>query len=376
MSPKPQIVVIGGGIAGISAAAYMSLRAQVTVVDMESTLTYHTTGRSAAVYFRSYGSAQTLALTAASEHFFASEGEGHADGPLMSERGLVIVAREDQLSGLKQWWGGAEDSGPDVLWLDGPGVERAVPTVRPGYAAGGVFEPSARDLDVAAIHQTFVRLLRSRHGEILTAHPVSAIVPSDHGWLVEAGDRHLTADVVVNAAGAWGDVIAGLAGVQPVGLTPLRRTAFMVAGAHHFAGIPMLVDADEEWYAKPDGAQFLCSPGDETPSPPCDARPEETDIALAIERINRATTLNIRSVRSQWAGLRTFAPDRVPVTGFDPDHEGFFWLVGQGGSGIQTAPAAGRFAAAMALDRQPPPDLIDWGLDVTSFDPARFRQTA
>lgn len=354
----------------------MSRRAKVTVVDMESTLTYHTTGRSAAVYFKSYGSEQTLALTAASEHFFASGGEGRADGPLISARGLVIVAREDQLAGLREWSASAEAHSAQVLWLDGSEVERAMPILRPQYAAGGVFEPSASDLDVAAIHQTFVRILRSQDGEILTAHPVTAVGPSENGWLVEAGERRLSADVVVNAAGAWGDAIAELAGLRPIGLTPLRRTAFMVSGADHFAGIPMLVDADEQWYAKPDGEQFLCSPGDETPSPPCDARPQEVDVALAIERINQATTLNIRSVRSQWAGLRTFAPDRVPVTGFDPDHDGFFWLVGQGGTGIQTAPAAGRFAAAMALDRQAPADLLDRGLDAKSFDPARFRRAA
>ncbi|MDH3499544.1 MAG: FAD-binding oxidoreductase [Acidimicrobiia bacterium] len=366
------VTVVGGGIAGISAAAYLSKRARVTVLDMESTLTYHTTGRSAALFAQSYGSPETRSLTQASEAFLMSAAEGIADGPLLTTRGALTVAREDELPVLRAERAVSVTHGTAVSWLDADGVARLMPAIRKGYAVAGLWEPGAHDLDVAALHQAFVRLVRANGGEIATNHPVTALDHRNDHWHVHAADRTIETDVVVNAAGAWGDVVAGFAGVEPVGLTPMRRTAFTVPGRANSRHWPMIIDAGRGWYVRPDGQQFLCSPADETPSEPCDARPREADVALAIERINEATTLEIRSVRSQWAGLRTFAPDRAPVTGFDPSAEGFFWLVGQGGTGIQTSPAAGRLAAALILDGGPPPDLVMAGVDVDGLSPARF----
>jgi D-arginine dehydrogenase len=217
-------------------------------------------------------------------------------------------------------------------------------------------------MDVAAIHQAYVRRLRSNGGTIATSREVTDLAAGPP-WRVVTPDGTWEADRVVNAAGAWGDEIAELAGLRPVGLVPKRRTAFMVTAPPESAEWPLVTDADHSFYFKPDGVQLLCSPADETPSEPVDARPEDVDIALAIERINEVTSLGIRSIRSSWAGLRTFAPDGSMVIGPDPDEPTFHWLVGQGGTGIQTAPAAAELLA----------DLVIEGSTTTAFDPARFR---
>jgi D-arginine dehydrogenase len=184
----------------------------------------------------------------------------------------------------------------------------------------------------------------------------------------------MAADVVIDAAGAWGDIVASLGGVEPVGLEPRRRTAFMVPGDISYAGWPLVADVDNGFYFRPDGTQILCSLADETPVPPGDARPNQLDVALAIERINAATTLDITTVRSAWAGLRNFVPDRAMVIGFDVDHPGFFWLVGQGGTGIQTAPAAGELTAFLVTKGEAPPVQLAAGLDLAALSPARFRR--
>ena len=367
------VVVIGGGIAGISAAAYLSRRTRVTLIDMEASLTYHTTGRSAAVFVRNYGEPPTRRLTAASERFFASNADGFSEVSLLSRRGTLMVATEEHVDALRREYADGVASGTDVRWLDATDIEQLVPVIKRTHRAAGIWEPGAQDMDVAAIHHAFVRMLRSNDGEILTRHPAAAIDRTSRGWRVSAADATIEADVIVNASGAWGDEVAALAGVEPVGLVPCRRTAFMIAGTKESRHWPLVFGGRDEWYLRPDGDQIMCSPADETPSEPCDARPEEVDVALAIDRINTATTLEIRSVRSQWAGLRTFAPDRAPVTGFDPESPGFFWLVGQGGTGIQTAPAAGRLAAGLMLDGAVPPDLAVASVDPETMDPARFR---
>jgi D-arginine dehydrogenase len=246
--------------------------------------------------------------------------------------------------------------------------------MRSEWVAGGLLEESAADIDVAGLHQAYVRIARSHDAEIRTRSPVEAIERDSKGWRVSAGGEDLTCGAVINAAGAWGDVVARMAGVEPIGLQPMRRTAFMVPGIDSSTHWPMIVEVNENWYVKPDGVQFLCSLAEEAPSEPMDARPRTEDVALAIDRINEATTLDIRTVNSEWTGLRTFAPDRDLVIGEDPDTPGFFWLVGQGGIGIQTSPAYGALLASLVLGRSLPENLTDAGVDPARTDPGRLRR--
>lgn len=349
MDTKCDVVVIGGGIAGVSAAAALSEQLSVVLLERESTLAYHTTGRSAALFFGSYGHPDTLPLTRRSLEWFNDPPD--VDHPVLTPRGAMTLCFAGELPELE---GGIPISAQEA-------VER-VPSLRAELLVGAVWEPDAADMDVAAIHQAYVRRLRSNGGTIATSQEVTDLAAGPP-WRIVTPNGTWVADQVVNAAGAWGDEIARLAGLRPVGLVPKRRTAFMVTAPPESAEWPLVTDADHSFYFKPDGTQLLCSPADETPSEPVDARPDDVDIALAIERINEVTSLAIRSIRSSWAGLRTFAPDGSMVIGPDPDEPTFHWLVGQGGTGIQTAPAAAELLA----------DLVIGGSTTTPFDPARFR---
>lgn len=365
------VVVIGGGIAGVSVAYELSGTHRVAVVEAEAHLAFHSTGRSAAMFIPNYGYGPARPLTVASYRFFADPPEGLADGPLLSPRGVLWVARPDQVSSLGEIARAGEATGSRVFELSAEEAREKVPVLRLEVTGGAVWEPDPQDFDVAAIHQAYVRGLRANGGTVLTSSPVRSLARRGDGWRVEAGDATLTCRIVVNAAGAWGDVVASLAGLEPVGLQPMRRTAFMVAGDPAWATWPMVVHAAHEYYFKPDGPQILCSPADETPSEPRDARPDPLDVALAIERINEATTLDIRSVRSEWAGLRTFAPDRNLVVGPDPAEPAFFWSVGQGGTGIQAAPATAELLAAMVRGDSVPSHIEETGLDLEELSPAR-----
>lgn len=361
-------VVIGGGIAGVSAAAHLAPHGSVMLFEKEPGLAYHTSGRSAAMLVESHGSPATGPLVKAARSFLDKPPEGSVDSPLLSERGVVWVTADEGITRLEEKANGAGLLAPDQ-------VLELVPVMRRDWLAGGLREPSGADIDVAGLHQAFVRIA-SKHGtEIETSSPVTAIDSENGRWSVTAGRHRQTCEVIVNASGAWGDVIARMAGVAPIGLQPMRRTAFMVPGGHESSGWPMVVEVDEDFYFRPDGVQFLCSLAEEVPSEPTDARPRMEDVALAIEKINTATTLEIRTVNSQWTGLRTFAPDRSLVVGEDPLAPGFWWLVGQGGVGIQTSPAYGALLASLALGLPLPASLSDAGVDPTLTSPSRFRQS-
>ncbi|HEX2404042.1 MAG TPA: FAD-dependent oxidoreductase [Acidimicrobiia bacterium] len=364
-------VVIGGGIAGVSATAHLAPHGSVTLLESERTLAFHTTGRSAAMFVANYGAEGSRPLGLASRAFLENPPDGSVDAPLLTDRGLLWVsdeARTDRLTRIAAD-GAALDAGS--LLVDRDEILRLVPKLRPDRVARGLYEPNALDIDVAALHQAFVRIARKEGAELRVSAPVTGLARLGVGWRVSTPGGNVDCTVVVNASGAWGDVVAGLAGIEPVGLQPMRRTAFMVPGDQAYARWPFVVDVEQLFYFRPDGAQLLCSLAEETPSPPLDPRPDMADVALAIERINEATTLDIRSVNSQWTGLRTFAPDREMVIGEEPTAPGFFWLVGQGGTGIQTAPAYGALLAGQVLGSDMRPDLS--GIDPAVTSPNRFR---
>ncbi len=368
-----RVIVIGGGIAGVSAAAHLAPLSDVTLLEMESTLAYHTTGRSAALFVVNYGADGIRPLAKASRSFLESPPEGTTEAPLLSSRGLLWLASTSQMATIERIAAEGVDSGAGSTLVDGETIRNLLPVVNTKRIAGGLYEPDASDIDVAGLHQAFVRLTRRHRGEIRTRQRVTSLERTSSGWRVGANGATFTCDAVVNATGAWGDEVASMAAVPAVGLQPMRRTAFMVPGEEAYSNWPMVVDADQRFYFKPDGAQLLCSLAEEEPSEPTDPRPRMEDVALAIDRINEATSLAIRTVNSQWVGLRTFSPDREMVIGEDPAAHGFFWLTGQGGTGIQTAPAYGALLASLVLGADLPEELVEAGVDPDVTSPRRFR---
>lgn len=369
-------VVIGGGFAGVSAAAHLAPHGSVVLLEMEPSLAYHTSGRSAAMLVENYGSAGSRPLVRGARDFLQHPPKGAVDSPLLSDRAVMWVADRDGLEDLEAKAAMGRANGAENELLQPSRAIELMPALRPDWVAGALFEPSGADIDVAALHQAFVRVARSHDAELITSAPVSSITRQGAQWVVVAGDRSWPASAVVNAAGAWGDVIAEMAGVEPIGLQPFRRTAFMVPGSAVSANWPMVVETHENWYLRPDGVQFLCSLAEEVPSEPTDPRPRMEDVALAIDRINTATTLDIRTVNSQWTGLRTFAPDRDLVIGEDPTAPGFHWLVGLGGIGVQTSPAYGALLACLLVGSTLPEALAKAGVDPEQTSPGRFRSGA
>jgi D-arginine dehydrogenase len=366
------VIVIGGGIAGVSVAYELSTAARVTVLEMEATLAYHTTGRSAAIFLETYGGEQVRALTTSSRAFFESPPD-FFEPVLMTPRPMLQFAIAGRGHVVERLHESVLPLVSDAELLDGAQCRELLPVLRPEVAERGMYEPRAMALDVAAIHQGYVRGARMNGATVVREARVASLERRADVWTVTTADGGLhQAPVAVNAAGAWADVVAAAAGVRPVGLTALRRTIFMVPSPmEESRGWPNCSEVDEAFYMNPEGAQFLCSPADETPCPPSDAKPDEMEIARAIDAINAATTVGVRSVSSSWAGLRTFAPDRNFVVGEDPEASGFFWLAGQGGYGIQTSPAMARVSAALVLGQALPQDALTRGLDVSVLAPRR-----
>jgi D-arginine dehydrogenase len=374
---RADVIVIGGGIAGISVAYELSKSVKVCVLEMESTLAYHTTGRSAALFLETYGGQQIRALTTGSREFLAHPPDCF-ESALMSPRPLLMFARAGRGNVIERMHESVLPLVPDVQLLDGAACREAFPLLRPEAAERGMYEPRAMALDVAAIHQGYLRGARANDTAITRSAHVVSLEHRASRWTATASDgRKYEAPMVVNAAGAWADAVANAAGVRGVGLTPMRRTIFMVRSplGERTRELPSCSEVDQAFYVNPEGTQFLCSPADETPCPPSDAKPDTVEIARAIEAINATTTIGVRGIGSSWAGLRTFAPDRNLVVGEDPEASGFFWLAGQGGYGIQTSPATARLAAALALGQPVPPDLVVRGLDVARLAPTGRSET-
>jgi D-arginine dehydrogenase len=364
-------LVIGAGIAGASFACFAAERARVIVLEREAHPGMHATGRSAAMYSASYGSAQVRALTRASRPFFDAPPAGFAPHPILKTRGALVIGSAAQASAVHALHDAVQALSAPVRLLDAAAVRRLVPVLEPASAALGVLEPDAADIDVNELHQGYLRRMRALGGRVECGVAIDAIERVQDRWVVQAGEHRWRAPLLVNAAGAWADEVAALAGVAPIGLQPRRRSAFLFTAPPGlaFADWPLVIDADESFYFKPDAGLLLGSCANADPVPPHDVQPETLDIALGIHRIESATTLRIRRPTRTWAGLRSFVADGDLVGGFARDAPGFFWVAAQGGYGIQTSAAMGEACAHLALGRPLPAALQGEGLTAAMLAP-------
>lgn len=369
-------LVVGSGIAGASIACEIAPFASVLVVEREASHGYHTSGRSAAMFIESYGGPWVRRLTRASRGFFDAPPDGFCRHPLLTPRPCLTLARQTQTSSLDARAADIAATGSEMREIDGAAARSMAPILRPDAVARAILEPNACDIDTHGLHSGYLRMGRARGADVRLDAGVASLERSGDSWRITLSDGIVVeAGAIINAAGAWADQVAEQAGAAPVGLEPRRRTAIIVDPPDRAAvkAWPTVIDVDETFYFKPESGRLLASPADETPSPPVDAAPEEIDIAICIDRIQTATILSVSHVHRAWAGLRTFARDRTPVFGYDPDIVGFFWFAGQGGFGMQTAPAAARLGAALALGHETPSDLSDAGLTEAAFSPSRLR---
>lgn len=374
---RVEIVVIGGGIAGVSAAALFARHAPTVLLERESALGYHSSGRSATFYHFGIGDDVVRGLTAASRFFFADPPPSYSDVPLWQEKAALFIATPqhmDELVALETEMRRFTDSiarvGPDEM-------QTIVPVLKVGGegAVAGVLDTGGRKLDADLLLQANARALRAAGGEIRFNAGVTGIAHDGAEWIVDTAEGRYAAKTVVNAAGAWADELAALAGVRPLGLTPLRRT---IIGFDPPEGIPIAdwpflkTVQDDGFYMLPDAGRLLVSPMDVTPSSPCDVQPEDYEMALAAWRIEEATTLSVGRIALKWAGLRSFVADKVPTAGFAPDAPGFFWLAGQGGYGLQTSPAMAMAAEALLFGLPWPGLLSEHGVEPHHIRPDRL----
>ncbi|SFQ69478.1 D-arginine dehydrogenase [Roseivivax halotolerans] len=364
-------------MAGASVAAELAESMKVLMVEMEAQPGYHTTGRSAAVFAPSYGPESVRALTRASRAFFDDAPAGFASAPLLTPREILMIAREEQLEALHALVSSISDE-TQVEALGPAAMADHQPLLRDGYAAGGMLDHGGQDIDVAALHQGFLRLFKARGGVLMNGEPVQDLSRDGDDWRVQTKGGTFTAPLLINAAGAWAEQVGRCAGAESIGLVPKRRTAMVVAEPEGFTrrDAPITIDIEEQFYLKPDAGRLLISPADETPTEPCDAQPEEIDIAICADRIMTAFALDIRRIHNKWAGLRSFVADKEPVIGFSRVVPGFFWMAGQGGYGIQSAPAAAELSAALVQGRPVPAHITDQGLEPRRVAPGRTMVTA
>jgi D-arginine dehydrogenase len=375
------IVVIGAGIAGASLACelaeWQGQKRRVILLERESQPGYHTTGRSAAMYAPAYGNPLVRGLTRASRGFYDAPPPGFAQTPLLIPRGMLFIGTAERAEAARAMLADPQLA-RTLARMTQDEVLAWIPILRREACAHALCDMSSQDIDANALHQGYLRAFKARGGITRTGAEVAALTRDGKGWRVLAADAELRAPVVVNAGGAWVDEIARLAGLAPIGMRPLRRTALIIDAP---AGVdvsrwPATIEMTETFYFKPDAGRILVTPADETPSPPCDAQPEEIDVARAVDFFESATTARVPRVIRKWAGLRTFAPDRSPVVGFDPRAEGFFWMAGQGGYGLQMGPGLARAATAILLGQALPADIEAEGVAAADMAPQRLLQPA
>ena len=357
------VIIVGGGIAGASLGAEIAARRRTLILEAEDQCGYHSTGRSAAFYLESYGGPEVARLTLASRDFLDSPPTDFSDHGFLHVRGDLHVTR-DELPEVP--------AAVETRIVERAELEQLVPGIRPGWNRA-LFEPGCADIDVAALHGAYLRQFRRSGGTVRTGAKLVRADRRADQWIATLEDgATFTASILVNAAGAWADSVAEAAGASPLDIAPKRRTLVQLrVGRTGLKELPLVDGADGSFYFKGEGdSSVWLSPHDEIESDPCDAAPEEIDIAIAIDRFEQVVDWRIERVERSWAGLRSFAPDRLPVYGFDPEVPGFFWCAGQGGFGIQTSPAAAKMAASVLLGEEPDPMVAH--IDPSVFSPERF----
>ncbi len=369
------IAVIGGGIAGASVASALAPRRSVVILERESQPGYHSTGRSAAMLIESNGNAAIRALAIAGKSFMAAPPSGFSDAPILTPRGSLFVGSAQNRALVEKMYEDARGLSPAIRMIDAREALARCPVLQADACDSALLDDDATDIDVHALHTGYLRAARRLGAQLLLNASVDAIERKGTHWRLRAGNHELEAAIVINAAGAWADEVARLAGAQALGLEPRRRTAitFDAPTGTSVASWPVVFDIDWQWYFKPDAGRILASAADETLSPPCDAQPDEYDVALAVDRIERATTLQVRRIASKWAGLRSFVCDEVPVIGFDARADGFFHLAGQGGSGIKIAQGAAMAATGLIETGELPAELRALGLSRAQLAPGRLQ---
>ena len=375
---RKRVGVVGGGIAGAS-AAYHLLKAdrslEIILVEAEDQLGYHTTGRSAALLLENDGTESTRSIVQASVDFLLNPPEGLTENVFVRPRDVMHIATFEQSASVDRFLEENSNGRIPTKEISKSEAKKRFPALREQGLDRVVVDEGAGDIDVHCLHQAYLNNFRKNGGQIKPSTRIDSATRNGDHWNLETKMGDIPVDLIVNAAGAWGDQVAIRAGVEPVGLQPRRRTAFTVNSSEpNIQKWGMIADIDLQFYCKPDGQQLLCSLAEENPSEPCDAKHDEADVALAIERINAATTLDIRSVQTAWTGLRTFAPDRSMVIGPDTTDDSFFWCVGQGGTGIMTSPGVGRLLADLFTAGKPSEHFYKTGLKNEDIFPKRFRK--
>jgi len=370
-----EVCIIGAGMAGASVAYHLARDANVMLIEREPQVGYHTTGRSAAIYMPIYGSSLVRLLTRASGDFLRAPPPGFAAAPLLSPRGLLTIGNEAQRALVPTFEESAAALGLSLALLSPAQAKALLPALRVEAFDWAIHDPSVRGIDVDLLLQGFLRGARERGARLAVLRDALTLERQSGGWRIRGSTLELNAQVVVNAAGAWADELAVRAGLPPLGLTPYRRTAFIFDAPPgvDIAHWPLVADAAESFYFKPDAGRLLGSLAEEVASVPCDAQPDELDVAVAVDRIEQVLDFPIQRVGRSWTGLRTFTPDRDPVSGFDPESSGFYWHAGLGGFGIQTASALGAFAAAMISGAGLPAALAGLKLQARQLGVERLR---
>ena len=364
------VVIIGAGIAGASLAAEIAPHCRVLVAEAEDRPGYHSTGRSAAFWAETYGGPLIQPLTTASGPWLQSPPPGYGDRSFLGPRGSLTLACADELDLLDSYEAAFEGTGVRMERRSRAALEDMLPGLSPDVVAG-VFEPDCRDIDVGGLHQAYLATARRAGAALALRAPLHHAQYGSDGWRIELGDQSVTARLLVNAAGAWADCVAMLAGVKPLGVQPYRRTIVQLrTNPAAPADLPLTLGVRGDYYFKPEAGRLWLSPHDETPEDPSDTAPDEMDMAVAIDRFSQVVDWRIEAVEHRWAGQRSFAPDRLPLIGFASDCSGFLWFAGQGGFGIQTAPAAAKLAASILLGLTPDPMLEQ--VDAQLYNPARF----